>query len=82
MGRIADDLARLVNEIQTMNEVRDNFIKGIQSAVKQKVDETRQFMKEEIQTAVKQKADETRQYLANFRNEMNCAHEAFFRRKA
>ena len=46
MGNLTNDMSRLVDEIQTMNEARDNFIKGIQNAVKQEADETRQFIKE------------------------------------
>ena len=63
MGKLTDDMSRLVDEIQTMNEARGNFIKGIQDTVKQG-------------------ADDTRQFIANFKNEMSCAHEAFFGRKA
>ena len=37
-------MSRLADQIRTMNEARDNFIKGIQNAVKQEVDETRQFI--------------------------------------
>lgn len=88
MGKLTDDMARLADEMQTMSEDRGNFIKGIQNAVKQEADETRQFLKEVrngfisgIQDAVKQKADETRQFLREFRNDMDGAHEAFFGRK-
>ncbi|HHT9137683.1 MAG TPA: hypothetical protein ACFYEK_10640 [Candidatus Wunengus sp. YC60] len=63
MGNFTDEMSRLADEIRTMNETRDNFIKGIQNAVKQETDGTRQF-------------------IANFRNDMNGAHEAFFGRKA
>ena len=80
MGKLTDDMSRLVDEIGTMDESRDNFIKGIKNAVKQKTDESRQFMKR-TQDVVKQKADETRQFLANFGSEMDSAHEAFFGRK-
>ena len=44
MGKLTDDMTRLVDEIQTMNEARDNFIKGIQDTVKQEADETRRFI--------------------------------------
>ena len=44
MGNFTDEMSRLADEIRTMNEDRDNFIKGIQNAVKQEVDETRQFI--------------------------------------
>ena len=46
MGKLTDDMTRLVDEIHTMDESRCNFIKGIQNAVKQEADETRQFIKE------------------------------------
>mgnify|MGYP001573237744 FL=1 len=89
MGKLTDDMTRLVDEIHTMDESRCNFIKGIQNAVKQEADETRQFIKEVrsefiggIQDVVKQKADETRQFLKEFRNEMDGAHEAFFGTKS
>ena len=52
MGKLMDDMTRLVDEIHTMGESRSNFIKRIQ--------------------------DETRRFIADFRNEMNSAHEAFF----
>ncbi|MCR4320780.1 MAG: hypothetical protein NUV74_10665 [Candidatus Brocadiaceae bacterium] len=44
MGKLTDDMARLADEMQTMSEDRGNFIKGIQNAVKQEADETRQFI--------------------------------------
>ena len=44
MGNFTDEMSRLADEIRTMNENRDNFIKGIQNAVKQEVDETRRFI--------------------------------------
>ncbi len=44
MGNLTDAMSRLVDEIQTMNESRDNFIKGIQDTVKQEADETRRFI--------------------------------------
>ena len=44
MGKLTDDMTRLVDEIHTMDESRCNFIKGIQDVVKQKADETRQFI--------------------------------------
>jgi len=44
MGKLTDDMTRLVGEMQTMKESRDNSIKGIQNEVKQKADETRQFI--------------------------------------
>jgi hypothetical protein len=44
MGKLTDDMTRLVDEIQTMSKSRDNFIKGIQDAVKQEAVETRQFI--------------------------------------
>jgi cellobiose-specific phosphotransferase system component IIA len=44
MGKLTDDMSRLVDEIQTMGESRDNFIKGIQDTVKQEADETRRFI--------------------------------------
>ncbi|HHT9111806.1 MAG: hypothetical protein HZA47_09100 [Planctomycetes bacterium] len=44
MGNLTDAMSRLADEIQTMNEGRDNFIKGIQDTVKQGADETRQFI--------------------------------------
>jgi len=44
MGNFTDEMSRLADEIRTMNEARDNFIKGIQNAVKQEADETRQFI--------------------------------------
>ena len=44
MGKLTDDMTRLVDEIHTMDESRCNFIKGIQNAVKQTADETRQFI--------------------------------------
>jgi len=44
MGKLTDDMTRLADEILTMDASRNNFIKGIQSAVKQEADETRQFI--------------------------------------
>ena len=44
MGNFTDEMSRLADEIRTMNEDRDNFIKGIQNTVKQEVDETRRFI--------------------------------------
>lgn len=44
MGKLMDDMTRLVDEIHTMDESRCNFIKGIQDTVKQGADETRQFI--------------------------------------
>ena len=44
MSKLTDDMTRLADEIQTMDESRDNFIKGIQNEIKQKADETRQFI--------------------------------------
>jgi len=44
VGKLTDDMTRLVDEMQTMKESRDNSIKGIQNEVKQKADETRQFI--------------------------------------
>ncbi len=44
MGNLTDEMSRLADEIRTMNEARDNFIKGIQDMVKQGADETRQFI--------------------------------------
>ena len=44
MGKLTDDMTRLVDEIHTMDESRCNFIKGIQNAVKQEADETRQLI--------------------------------------
>ncbi len=44
MGKLTDDMTRLVDEIQTMNESRGSFIKGIQDMVKKESDETRQFI--------------------------------------
>jgi uncharacterized protein YukE len=44
MGKLIDDMTRLVDEIHTMDESRCNFIKGIQNAVKQEADETRKFI--------------------------------------
>lgn len=44
MGNFTDEMSRLADEIRTMNEARDNFIKGIQDMVKQGADETRQFI--------------------------------------
>ena len=44
MGNLTDAMSRLVDEIQTMNVSRDNFIKGIQDTVKQEADETRRFI--------------------------------------
>ena len=68
MGKLTDDMTRLVDEIQTLHVSRDNFIKGIQ-------DETRQFIKDVrnefiggIQDVVKQKASETRQFLKDVRD--------------
>ncbi len=44
MGKLTDGMARLAGEILTMDVARDNFIKGIQNAVKQEADKTRQFI--------------------------------------
>ena len=44
MGNLTDGMARLAGEILTMDVARDNFIKGIQNAVKQEADKTRQFI--------------------------------------
>lgn len=44
MGKLTDDMSRLADEILTMDVARDNFIKGIQNAVKQEAEETRQFI--------------------------------------
>ncbi len=44
MGNLTGEMSRLADEIRTMNEARDNFIKGIQDMVKQGADETRQFI--------------------------------------
>ena len=44
MGNLTGEMSRLADEIRTMNEDRDNFIKGIQDMVKQGADETRQFI--------------------------------------
>ncbi len=81
MRKRADDLTRLVDEMQTMAVDRDNFIKGIQNAVKQLTDEVRNEFIPSIQAVVKQKADETRQLLAEFRSENISAHEAWYGRK-
>ena len=44
MGNFTDEMSRLADEIRTMNVARDNFIKGVQNAVKQEADKTRQFI--------------------------------------
>jgi cellobiose-specific phosphotransferase system component IIA len=44
MGKLTDDMTRLADEILTMDVARNNFIKGIQNAVKQEADETRQLI--------------------------------------
>ena len=44
MGNLTNVMSIVADEIRTMNEARDNFIKGIQDMVKQGADETRQFI--------------------------------------
>src|SRR3990167_6980163 len=44
MGNFTNEMSRLADEIRTMNVARDNFIKGVQNAVKQQADKTRQFI--------------------------------------
>ena len=45
MGKLTDDMTRLVDEMQIMSESRDNFIKGIKETVKREADEVRSEMK-------------------------------------
>ena len=44
MGKLTDDMTRLVDEIGTMAEVRGRFIKGIQDVVKEGADNTRKLI--------------------------------------
>lgn len=41
MGKLTDDMTRLVGEIRVWDEHRADFIKGIQNRVKQCAEETR-----------------------------------------
>ena len=80
MGKLTDDMTRLVDEIHTMDESRCNFIKGVQNAVKKRLMRQGSLLRRSetnlsvgSQDVVKQKADETRQFLKEFRNDMDGA---------
>lgn len=88
MSKLADDMTRLVSEMQTMREDRVNFVKGVREDTrellekireegKQRVEDTRELLIG-FQKGNRERAEEIREYLAGVRSDMVAAHEAFF----
>ena len=70
MGKLTDDMTRLVSEVQTMRDDRINFLTGV-------CENTKDLLKG-LQDADRQRTNEIRESLASVRNDMDGAHEAFF----